>query len=637
MLGKLLNIDDSTSPKLLKHHKRPRKGPAAGTGHEGYGRFASCGRNYGQSYAVDISESSVGSPKKSPSPTSSRRSPRSDQGTPRQESGFQPHRHDEMFDTHVSPINLRPEDRRFDDFAFDSISPIESNKSAGLPSPMTTRSRSNASSAFHSRALDSIYTDSQQERSWQPQELSALSVQHEKFTPASGPRASSPVYELPARSPVHDFGEIPVFFPSPSDPPSAGLMELNRVRFELEDNSPVSSSVTTRTSILEGDSYGWHGDEEVWDEYNDILGLTSQSYDSGIGFMSSKGCRTDQSHMSQSPKRIVENEHVQVAMPVPQAHSAEVSNTQCAAPAARDDLRLGALMTGKWLYCGRAMLSPIEKQLHRSPDKKILIIDGICDDWSIYCALSYPGATVYNLQPLKASYLVLNSGTTTPIPSNHRTIRHASPAAPYPFPQDFFDAVVYRLPTISSQLDHDLSESKRVVRPGGYVEITSVDIDMMSPSGSVSKMVRELKMDLQEVNGHARLGNVSDSILRLVGQHGFENIQRCMVGIPAAGHVDTQQGESTERRESEHDLASLLRNANSGNESEDDVANMVARVGRWWYSHCYEGVAESLIKAKGSIWDRPGMLEQSERAGTPLRMLMCFAQKPIPQGRAASL
>jgi hypothetical protein len=64
--------------------------------------------------------------------------------------------------------------------------------------------------------------------------------------------------------------------------------------------------------------------------------------------------------------------------------------------------------------------------------------------------------------------------------------------------------------------------------------------------------------------------------------------------------------------------------------SDDSIAQMVARVGRWWYSTCYE---RALLPDHQSIWADDVLLRECEEQGASFRLLICHAQKPAETRR----
>jgi len=170
-------------------------------------------------------------------------------------------------------------------------------------------------------------------------------------------------------------------------------------------------------------------------------------------------------------------------------------------------------------------------------------------------------------------------------------------------------------------------------------------------------LVRGLKTKLQQQDQNMSLRNLSDVLVRLIGRRGFEEVQRCVVGVPAAGRIPRSQdissvsSEDSSRKPSWHgpnhtsgekevSFADLLENTrnsqiepNRGND--EGITKMVAKVGRWWYSTCYES---ALLKTDRSIWDDQALLRECEKQGTSFRLLICHAQKPTQtQRRTVSL
>lgn len=326
---------------------------------------------------------------------------------------------------------------------------------------------------------------------------------------------------------------------------------------------------------------------------------------------------------------------------------AEVDGDEAAAAA---NLRFGALMTSKWLSFGRVLFSPAHNEMRLADEPRVLIVDGLGSDWSYYVALSYPAATVYNLGPASPNGFNTWPGVTEKAPSNHRHINHAAISAAFPFPKGFFTAVVFRFPLAATDQAYQacIFECKRVLRPGGHLEVAVLDLDLMNMGNKARKAVRGLKTRMQSHDQNVSLRNLSDVLVRLIGRRGFEEVQRCIVGVPAAGRIPRSQDLSSsssgasgkpvwqreEQNGQEFSFADLLEDARASqiepNKNNDEaITKMVAKVGRWWYSSCYE---KTLLQTDNSIWHEPGLLRECEKQGTSFRLLICYAQKP-PQTR----
>lgn len=309
-------------------------------------------------------------------------------------------------------------------------------------------------------------------------------------------------------------------------------------------------------------------------------------------------------------------------------------------PEAQTNLRFGALMTSRWLSFGRVLFSPAHTEIKNNRQDRILILDGLGnDDWSFYCALTYPDATVYNLSPYQPSGQISpkrrESGAWQP-PSNHRQIHHTSIAHPFPFPKGFFTAVVLRFPAANSEAAYRnaISECKRVLRPGGFLEISMLDLDMMNMGNRARRAVRMLKVRMQVADPTVSLKPVSDNIQKMLGRRGFENLNRCMVGVPVAGKVsDSRSGSFDEASVS---LGDMLKDPSE--QGDEGITKMVVKVGRWWYTRCYELGVLPDGDLERSIWNDKALLKECEKRETSFKLLICYAQKPLaPRRRTVSV
>ena len=315
------------------------------------------------------------------------------------------------------------------------------------------------------------------------------------------------------------------------------------------------------------------------------------------------------------------------------------------------NLRFGALMTAKWLSFDRVLFSPAHNEMRLTDDPRILILDGLGSDWSYYVALTYPSATVYNLGPVAPARTAWPGVNQEP-PGNHRQIPHTGISASFPFPKGFFTAVVFRFPSAATdQAYHTcIFECKRVLRQGGYLEVMVLDLDLVNMGNKARRVVRGLKTRMQACDSDVSLRNASDSLVHLIEKRGFEEVQRCVVGVPTAGPIARSQDVSSvgsnhsgPRSKQEDATGSVLtfadllddpsgKSAQSGTSigGSEMMTKMVAKIGRWWYSKCYE---RSLPSTDTSIWDDRTLLRECEKQGTSFRLLICHAQKPLQARR----
>ncbi|KAK3675805.1 hypothetical protein LTR78_004446 [Recurvomyces mirabilis] len=325
------------------------------------------------------------------------------------------------------------------------------------------------------------------------------------------------------------------------------------------------------------------------------------------------------------------------------------------------NLRFAALMTSKWLSFGQVMFSPAQNMLSNAANEpKVLILDGLGSDWSYYVALTYPGVAVHNLGPGCANGSTSWPGIYQKPPANHRHYPLSSISAVFPFPKGWFTAVSLRFPVAAPDSAYQacISECKRVLRPGGHLEVVTLDLDLVNMGSKARSLVRGLKTRMQSRDPDVSLRNVSDVFVRMIGRRGFEEVQRCIVGVPAAGRIPSSRDissrgssdEASKRRASrdnnknrsdssdqDFNFQALLEDARSNNitkphkkSDDENITKMVAKVGRWWYSTCYESAMPSNDR---SIWNDHALLRECEKQGTSFRLLICHAQKPAQARR----
>jgi len=108
----------------------------------------------------------------------------------------------------------------------------------------------------------------------------------------------------------------------------------------------------------------------------------------------------------------------------------------------------------------------------------------------------------------------------------------------------------------------------------------------------------------------------SEKVLRILAKKGFEDINKCFLGLPAVGKVDSRSEREQGAREPSPD-------------DPDSISEVISKVSRWWYSRCYEGVITSQGEHMGrSMWADKGLLRECKKKRTNFRMLVCCARKP---------
>ncbi|EKV06435.1 hypothetical protein PDIG_69480 [Penicillium digitatum PHI26] len=338
------------------------------------------------------------------------------------------------------------------------------------------------------------------------------------------------------------------------------------------------------------------------------------------------------------------------------------------------NMRSASLMTSRWLSFGQVLFSPAHNHVTAGGQGRILVIDGLGnDDWSCYCSLTYPNAEVYSLGGRPVSAASLHPAAWQP-PTNHHAMYHARLDNPLPFPKDFFTVVVLRFPTVCSEnvQSNIIQESRRVLRTGGYLEMSLLDHDMINVGPHTRKAIRHLKEVTCLTDSSLSLKPTSDSVQRELGAQGFDGLRRCMVRIPVAGMVPrssdssssshsiskatpstsfslptisvttTGDGQSTRpsskspANDANVSLGELLSDPSPSPANDESIAKIVARVGRWWYSKCYE---DPIFQTgyTNPIWNDRMVLRECQKRGTGFRMLIAYAQKPseVPRRTAS--
>ena len=361
-------------------------------------------------------------------------------------------------------------------------------------------------------------------------------------------------------------------------------------------------------------------------------------------------------------------------------------------PTSQTNIRSGSLMTSRWLSFGRVLFSPAHNHVQTGEQERILVIDGLGnDDWSFYCALTYTNAHVYNLHVGPSPASSPNPAAWQP-PANYHTTYYPSLADRFPFPKGFFAATVLRFPAACSEYvqDNIVSECNRVLRPGGYMEMSILDLDMVNMGVNTRKAVRGLKERTYLADPSISLKPASDNIQRLLGRHSFDNLHRCMVRIPVAGVITRSsasssstasssslhpsmsipaasrsapsfgQGHNRRHRRTESSAATgattydrhekithrtspsnetnlslgdLLSDPAPSPSNDESIRKIVAKVGRWWYTRCYEIPVLPHGDVDLRIWSDKKVLRECQKRGTGFRLLIAHAQKPSEVNR----
>ena len=170
-----------------------------------------------------------------------------------------------------------------------------------------------------------------------------------------------------------------------------------------------------------------------------------------------------------------------------------------------------------------------------------------------------------------------------------------------------------------------------------------LDLDMMNMGNRARRAVRGLKVKIQVADPAISLGSASDTVLRIVGKRGFGDIKSCNVGVPVASNIPSSSSSTgspsksssvsakgKEKRVEEMSLADMMKDESQA--GDEGITKMVAKVGRWWYTRCYETSVVPDGNVGGSLFHDRQLLEECEKWNASFKLVVAYAQKPM-QGR----
>ncbi|KAJ9607221.1 hypothetical protein H2200_008293 [Cladophialophora chaetospira] len=341
-------------------------------------------------------------------------------------------------------------------------------------------------------------------------------------------------------------------------------------------------------------------------------------------------------------------------------------------PVAQSELHYASLMVSKWLSFGRVLFSPAHDEIHTLSERHVLVIDGLGnEDWSIYCAVNYEAQRAF-VHDLKEKTNTKGTRTSKPsqhAPDNHRRAEVASFHERFPFPPAFFSVVVLRFPPAMAEakLKNIIAECRRVLLPGGYLELMLLDLDIVNMGVQTRRAVRELKFRMTTADKQISLRPIIDNVQSVLGARGFANISRCVVGVPVAGRPSGSGDSSSSSRSSRGSdgfakrasgdlrpgaasprmtFAQGRRGANlSLNELLSDrsdnadlrIGKIVSRTARTWWQHCFEASVISDGNLSKSIFADKNVLGECKGRGSSFKMLIAYGQRPVFETRRRTM
>lgn len=412
-------------------------------------------------------------------------------------------------------------------------------------------------------------------------------------------------------------------------------------RVQVEEESKDEAK-DVRSSITTGKSTSSHFSADMTARINAAFRFGAEPPETPFSVSEFVSGYEDRNHIPDSPgiRRSVQRSSASSAMSR-QTRASGSSSASDETPLAQVNLRVGSMTVSKWLTFGHVLFSPARDELvpvvGSLKRHSILVIDGLGnDDWSFYAAETYPAATFFNLSPRAPVSQEYRTSTQFPLsPPNHHQIQYTSHMDKFPFGSESFTTVVFRFPAMApeSHYRNIIAEARRVLKPGGYVELSILDVDLNKMGTHTRRAVRQLKERISAQQSEISLSSTADTILRLLGKQGFTDIKNCWVGVPVASAVagSSSEGGSRRRTKDERSLAEMMNDESERGDA--NITKMVAKVGRWWYNRLYE----TSTGMKTSIWRDRTLLAECEECDTRLKLMVCYAKMPETKTRLASI
>lgn len=312
----------------------------------------------------------------------------------------------------------------------------------------------------------------------------------------------------------------------------------------------------------------------------------------------------------------------------------------------------------KFLNGGRLIRAPVTKKLARISlanvgedgttrnRARILDLGGqATGDWAWHCALQYPNAKVYTVTT-KAIRQLSNANVRGP--PNHRQVA-VKKFSHLPFPDNHFDLIsareLHSILKFTGENGEDewetcTHECMRVLKPGGYLEFSILDSDIMNagPLG-LAKSV-EFGFSLKTLGYDP---SPSKLWLRRLARAGFTDTRRAWVCLPMGAKRNLSRMPATTAADETqvHQMDAMTMG------SADNIAGVCSIVGGWswerWLLRCeMEKVAgelrlvdtvtagETMKEAAKCLEGVHDVMEEGRGCRAGFRMLNGYARKPMP-------
>ncbi|KAK5078991.1 hypothetical protein LTR64_002589 [Lithohypha guttulata] len=337
------------------------------------------------------------------------------------------------------------------------------------------------------------------------------------------------------------------------------------------------------------------------------------------------------------------------------AHLEEIERTHN--PTKHSDRQYASLMVSRWLSFGRVLFSPAHLELETNSQRHVLVIDGLGnEDWSIYCAVTYQAQEVF-VHDLKERRIGKSRGKTAQssegAPPNHRRSELSSFNEKFPLPPAFFTAIVVRFPPAmpDSKLKNIVSECRRALARGGYLELMVLDLDIVNMGSQTRKAIKDLKIKMTAADRTVSLKPIIDNVQHVLGSNGFSNLNRCIVGVPVVGKPAGSLDSSSESRSSSGSGAGPGRRLSAGprpygnlggqanfslndlvadhsDNADAKIGRMVSKTARSWWQHCFEAGIITESNTSKSVFASKEVIKECKARAASFKLLIAYSQKP---------
>lgn len=293
----------------------------------------------------------------------------------------------------------------------------------------------------------------------------------------------------------------------------------------------------------------------------------------------------------------------------------------------------------KLLNGGRLIAAPVAKRLARlssmgpkmdgTPRDRARILDlggqATCD-WAWHCASEYPNAKIYTVTT-KALRQLSNSNIRGP--KNHRNVAVQS-LTRLPFKDNQFDLIsvreIYTILKERSAQNGDewetcLQECYRILKPGGYLEFSIMDSDIVNagPLG-LAKSV-EFGFNLKTLGYDPSPTKLWLSRLR---GNGFVGIKRAWVFLPMGAKIESKpEARDSMGVEVKLELEAMVTG------STENAASVCGIVGAWAWEKWLLRCKVQTVGEDAKLDDIQDVIEEGRARGAGWRTVNGWARKPL--------